>query len=318
MLDNRCRRSLFVLALASGLGAQSTRLPSPVDNTRVVQVHDVRTVLESLTAPSEPAPGAAELAGCLRQLVQPPLVDGDAIVLLAPGLLAVHAHPEQQAWIERVLRANTMLRDSRPQIDIESRLLAVPEPLFTRVVAPLLQGDAVNSPAEPGWTFTALPSGMVGAAQLGELLAGLRGADVGTITAPRILAWPATAVSVVSGKEVRFIRDYEVEIVDSGIAVPVARIGSLLDGTNLRCSALPLGDGQVGVSFRFELGEIIELAKFETSLAGDSRKLTLELPTWKSAVLETAVTIPAKGAALFAFPERDGKRVVLLLRAAVI
>lgn len=310
------RSVVILLALTGALTAQASRLPSPIDNARIVQVHDVRAVLESLTPPPGPALDAATLAGYLRSFVQPPLDDGETIVPLTPGLLMAHARPEQQAWIERVVRANMPARDR--QIDLEVRVLSVPAALHTRVVVPRLRGEAVTSKEQPGWAFTSLPSAVVDRARLGDVLAALRGDDVVAVTAPRLLAWVATGTSVMVGKEVRYIRDYEVEVVDSGLAVPVAQIGTMLDGTRLHCGALPLGGGEIGVSFRFELGELLKLTKFETSLAGDSRKLTLELPTWKNAVLETAAAIPGDGAALFAFPERDGRHTLLLLRAAIV
>jgi hypothetical protein len=289
--------------VAAPLTAQPHKLPSPIDHGKIVQTHDVRGV------PASPE----RLVAALRGLVQPALEEGEDIAALAGGLLVAHARPESQAWIEQTLRASIARAPSG--IDVQARIVDVAAPLFARVVQPRLRGAASGATrGERGHVFATLPEAILAGDEHAELLRTLAEGGAQQIAAPRARIVPFQAARILVGKEISYVKDFNVEIMSSGEVVADPVVGKLIDGVQLDVEGLHAAGDAIGLALTFVHNTDVALAKFTTSLAGDDRKLTLELPSWKHLELEAAALLPPGSGAVYAFPERGGRHTVLFVR----
>ena len=330
MTPNRCRPA-WALAVtwfaltATQVDLRAQKMPAPADDTRIVQLHDMHKLVQ-VNASGQRLAGSLELPPAARRehmqrlvsfakaFVQPPLAGEEDISSLSGRYLVALGRPQQQAWIEGLLRRN--LEQGYHQVDLAIKQLELPAAAFRQLVPALLEDRGIKPQRQGDDRLryqAVLDDGEV--ARILRAVATTKDATI--LRAPRILLNAMTNATVESGRTISYIKDYKVQTIDGKVvAHPVH--DTLLDGLRIDVSCGVIAKDMLGVRFHYEEHNIAQpIPEFETTI-GVNNKVTVQLPTSTTVQLEQLLQLPDGGTALLALTDGKGPQLMFLVRAALL
>jgi hypothetical protein len=299
----------------------------PLPDGRLLQLLDVSALLpqpsENAPAPAagaaKPRQSLADLASFLRAFAEPPLQPGDDIQPLGEHCLALLCKPEQAARVEELLHTATAKRNEGVTISIEVRVVQVEPAVFEQRVLPLLRAP-VGSGAP-----AAVDSQEQGQARWervfaddkvpAQILGAVRDKNAaGVVQAPRLVVWPLGAAHIAEGRQLAYVRDFNVEVAQAAfIADPV--VDTILDGTQTDVTCAFLGKNDLAVRCEFVQQDVIKpVPEFTTSL-GQGAPVSIQVPRTTGVRFHATAVLQNGGALVLAARSITGKYVLAILEA---
>lgn len=303
---------LVVMLCALAVPAQEKRLV-PGDPKREVHILEVADLIKPKEGDQKTAAQNLEaLAGFIRTFIQPPLEKGDDVKSLGNGSLVVVARPDQLAWVHRFLIQN---RKVKPYfLSVAVTFVHMGDKTFESELRPLLEKKTsmVIDDTEKSGAFMA---GL------------LKKADVEVINAPRYLALPLQRTSILVGRKMTYVSNYDIRKVDSPkgyVADPV--VEEALDGIVFEGTGAFTDANIIGLDFKLVIAEIHKpihtetLAERKKDIPEVIRKLDLRvsLPETTKTTLQSKALVPNRGWAIFSLGRRHKKHWILILKVEKI
>lgn len=272
-----------------------------------------------VVAPTGPKARLTEIAGLLREFVEPRFDERDGrdeIQVVGDGAIVVLALPAQQAWVKAWLTAARTAPEEL--LEIEVTFHALTQASYTAHLAPVLARAPRPTQVRVDKDVRAQSLLLAPGAETEAFLSALGKAEgVDTVAAPRVVARMRETADVRSGEHVSYVKDYEVERTPtSAIANPV--VGTVWDGLGFSIIGTPLGSGHLGLQIEAIVADLARpIPTFETTL-GVGAPVTIQLPSVRIARVRAAVELPTDHIVLFTLADATEKPMVVILRARAI
>ncbi len=268
------------------------------------------------SAPSGPKVRLRAIADMLQEFVEPRLGAKDEIQTVGEGRLVVLASPEQHAWIRRWLELQRATPEQ--QVDVTASFYALTPAAYAACFAPLLA--RVQQPTQVRLAAGVQARSLLlapGAETVAFLTALAKADGVDSVSSPRVLARMRETVDVRAGKEVAYVKDFELERTPgSVIANPV--IGTVWDGLAFSCFASPLASGHLGLTLEALAADLQHpIPSVETSL-GVGAPVTIQLPRVRVARVRAAVELPKDHVVVFSVADTTEKPILVVVRAQAV
>lgn len=213
------------------------------------------------------------------------------------------------AWIRRFLAVNRKHRLS--QVQIECTVLKMSTKIFEAPIKPLLDASdrIVRDPKPETQSIRGNSGPMVNTSNATPLIhnryARLRNGDslvtiqtqlaatksVATLVMPRVLTLPLSRTTIHTGRQVSYIKDFEVEVGKPNVVHGNPVIGVVRDGMLLTCDTAILERGTVGIGFDFQISELVLPIPTFTTTIGVGNKVTIQLPQVKTARIASRIEL---------------------------
>lgn len=237
-------------------------------------IDDAANVLAASQAAQIDAINASEiLLSTIRSHAEPPLNDASSLRIQSDGVLLLRGSPENAAWIERFL---DIQRTEAPWMVAEAGVFAVPSSVASGFNVPL-------------------GSHLVSTKALEELKVHLFAQKgIEQVYLPRVIAMPRQSSSFRSVDEIKYIKDYELVVVQPGnkqVTVPI--IGSLNEGMSMDLHATPLGTNTHALAFTVEHAAILRpIGVLSTTLGGHlPEAMEITLPETRIIRFKSSLTV---------------------------
>ncbi len=302
---------------------RAQQMPAPRDSNRVVQMHDAK----QLVTVKVPGENAAEertarnerlqrIVAFARRFVTPPLAAEEDITALSGRYLVALARPEQQKWLEQLVKRN--VARGFHQILLEIRLLRIPANDFEGLMRPF-GGD--QQPAMPNKLTKVSPGRYQAMLDDTERNLLLRAVDktkgIEMVAAPSLLVNPMTPATIEVGTKIEYIKDYEVKI-ENGKAMAHPVRETLLDGLRIDASCGMVNKERIGVSFHYQERKVAKpIPDFKTQI-GVGNEFTIQLP--ESTVLKVTQQLEMIDGqtTMLAVKNGEGPHLMFLVSASML
>lgn len=263
--------------------------PNPADVQEAIAKLDRHETLSEQVAQRQEG-----LLEAVRTFAQPPLGGDDhRLAIVGDGQLVMVGTAKQQQWLQGFLSG---VASFEGLIEVETRVLELD--LGTLELLGVEQTSTT-----------------IDAAARADLEARLENHEHDMVIAPTVATLPFARAVLFTGKEVAYIENYELRVLDgASVADPV--ISVVTDGVTIELRSVPLSDGRLAIAIELDLAKLIEpIPQFETSL-GSGHKVTIQLPEVRKVHASSRVYLRETDSALFSTVDPAGEREYLILYSA--
>lgn len=315
--------SAWLTLAGSHASLRAQQMPAPRDSTRVVQMHDARQLVTvKVTGENAAEERAARndrlqrIVAFARTFVTPPLAAEEDITALSGRYLVALARPEQQKWIEQLLKRN--VAKGAHKIDLEIRLLRIPAADFEGLMPPFSGDHQPVMPHKPTQASPGRYQVMLDDTELNLIMrATAKFKTIETMTAPPLQLDPMAPAKVESGTKIEYIKDYEIRA-ENGKLVPYPVRETLLDGLRIDASCGMVSEKLIGVSFRYQERKVAKpIPEFTNKLTVD-REVTIQLPASTVLELDQQLEMLDGQTAMLAVKNGEGPHLMFLVRASLV
>ena len=288
-----------VLAMLMALWMASAATAQSVEPT--LQIYDVRDLVQSADVEGEVDEVRAKrieeatehLAEVIREYVQPEFEAGrEETKAILTGSIAVIGRPEQHQWTRRFLEHQR--KSQGVYFDISARFITVDDGTF-EFVFPELEPQVFDDEE---------------AGALVSRLLELQGADV--LSAPRLLVLNRQKAMISVGKQIKYVRDYEVHenVLPGDRTLEVPIVDSIFEGIEFGGRVTRL-DGSLGLEVSLDVSDLERpIPTLDTPYG------PVALPELTKVRLESTLHMADGATAVFPGRRDDGRNLLIVIRVA--
>ncbi len=315
----RCRLAVAAFALLAALPAQ--RMPLAGGDERQIAVVDVGDLLPARVVEGAPqqdpgrfaesrAADLGRLAQFLRAFAIPSTETGADLQSLGDRHLVLLGTPVQIAAAERILARARENPDQQFMVDV--LLCDVPAAVFDQHVAPSLSKTLAVSGFTNQRTAVLVPD------TVAALRKSLKQEKVKFTQFPQIVVPGLHRAKLRIGKDVTFVRDFELSVADGAlIATPI--IDGVFDGHDVEAVCAEIRAGVLGVQLDL-VDQVVEqpIPERTTTVPGTKQEVIVKAPRVVGCRGDMTVELANGTTALMAARKPDGAWLVLLMTPQAI
>ena len=306
------RQLILVCAVLVALPLPTPAQQIPLEGeSRIVQIHDLGDMVRtSVAAPGDlDAYVQYQLEGMAEfvRTFMPPTLDGEVdIKPLGRRYLVALARPEQQAWVEDLIRRQREAGDH--QLVMEFQQFEISDAQYERVFQPLLRSLEVEPTAGHSLTFAVLSK-----EDADSLRADIaRAEDIRAVNEPRLVSCPMVHAEMGFYRMISYVKDFEQVVTAAGETATVPVHDEVFDGIKISASWGLVAHDLVGMMLGVELSAAESPMPTRGIEIEGGLEATIDVPTVRRFTLEQKVVLPNGGTGFFAERRESGSHVVFL------